>query len=288
MTTAETGAPGTRAEPCTATAPAAAAGPTVVAAPQWRIGTDRPAAARAALAAGADRLHLDFGGAHRGPPLSEPGELRRAVALTRDVPVPVLAVNHVNDLGLAHEHGVANPAALDLLARALDCARSLGAGVLHVPGFRRSAPVTEGLRAGTADALRALCERAAAAGLTVAYESPLGPVESLALARSVDHPVLRLVLDTGNLLDAGEDPVRFARLVGGAGLLLPHLHVKDPTTAASPAPATVFDTLPALLRHAGARSVLVENDYRTSPTRLRTDITLCRAAAGSSHAKDER
>ncbi|MGW2836201.1 sugar phosphate isomerase/epimerase family protein [Streptomyces sp. NPDC001493] len=268
-----------------------------MAAPQWRIGTDRPEAARTALAAGADQLHLDFGGAHRGPPLSDPVELRRAVAVTRAIPVPVLAVNHVNDIGLAHEHGVANPAALDLLESALDCARSLGVRVLHVPGFRRSSPVTQGLREGTADALRVLCRRVAEAGLTLAYESALGPVESLALARSVDHPALRLVLDVGNLLDAGEDPECFARLVGGAGLLLPDLHVKEPSPTtrtgpagdgAGPPPATSFDGLPVLLRHTAARSVLVENDYRNSPTRLRADIALSRAAVGLSHTKDER
>ncbi|MFG3009176.1 sugar phosphate isomerase/epimerase family protein [Streptomyces cinerochromogenes] len=262
-----------------------------MAAPQWRISTDRSEAARVALAAGADQLHLDFGGAHRGPLLSDPGELRAAEAIAGDIPVPVLAVNHVNDIGLAHEHGVANPAAVALLERALDCARRLGVRVLHVPGFRRSLPVTDALRAGTADALRVLCRQAAAAGLTLAYESPLGPADSLALARSVDHPALRLVLDTGNLLDAGEDPLRFAGLVGAAGLLLPDLHVKDPahaTDGVGPTPGTVFDALPGLLRHSGARSVLVENDYHHSPTRLRTDIALCRTAVGLSHAKEER
>ncbi|WP_078946456.1 sugar phosphate isomerase/epimerase family protein [Streptomyces sp. NRRL B-3648] len=262
-----------------------------VAAPQWRISTDRREAARAALAEGADQLHLDFGGAHRGPLLSDPGELRAARAITREIPVPVLAVNHVNDIGLALDHGVANPAAVTLLERALDCARHLGVRVLHVPGFRRSRPTTDALRAGTADALRVLCRRVATAGLILAYESPLGPADSLALARSVGHPALRLVLDTGNLLEAGEDPLRFAGLVGATGLLLPDLHVKEPahpTEGVSPAPGTVFDALPRLLRHSGARSVLVENDYQHSPTRLRTDITLCRTAVGLSHAKEER
>ncbi|MEW2620831.1 TIM barrel protein [Streptomyces sp. NPDC048106] len=268
-----------------------------LAAPQWRIGTDRRATARAALAAGADQLHLDYGGAHRGPPLSETGELREAEAITKDIPVPVLAVNHVNDIGLAQEQGAANPEAVALLESALDCARRLGVWVLHVPGFRRSLPVTERLRAGTAEALRVLCERTAAAGLTLAYESPLGPADSLALARSVDHPALRLVLDTGNLLDAGEDPLRFAGLVGAAGLLLPDLHVKDAAIAGAVStgagshmtgtPTTVLAALPGLLRRSGARSVLVENDYQHSPNRLRTDIALCRAAVGLSHAKDE-
>ncbi|MFD5845417.1 sugar phosphate isomerase/epimerase family protein [Streptomyces chartreusis] len=266
-------------------------GPTAVAAPQWRISTDRRSAARVALAEGADHLHLDFGGAHRGPMLSDPRELREAEAIAKDIRVPVLAVNHVNDIGLAEEPGRANPAALGLLERALECARRLGARVLHVPGFRRSLPATEGLRAGTAHALRVLCERAARADLTLAYESPLGPADSLALARSVDHPALRLVLDTGNLLDAGADPLRFADLVGAAGLLLPDLHVKDPahtTDGATPVPGAVFDVLPGLLRRSGARSVLVENDYTHSPIRLRTDVARCRTAFGLSHTKDER
>ncbi|MGW0615345.1 sugar phosphate isomerase/epimerase family protein [Streptomyces sp. NPDC002788] len=267
------------------TVPATAApAPTVlaVAAPQWRIDTDRRAAARAAVAAGADQLHLDYGGAHRGPPLSDPVALRTAEAVTGELPVPVLAVNHLNDIGLARELGTANPAAVDLLLRALDCARRLGVAVLHVPGFRRSLPATAGLRAGTADALRGLCERLAAADLLVAYESPLGPHDSLALARAVDHPALRLVLDTGNLLDAGRRPLDFAELVGGAGLLLPHLHVKDGSRTTAPSAGD----LPALLRRSGARSVLVENDYRKAPGRLREDIALCRRAAELCHPKD--
>lgn len=97
-----------------------------VAAPQWRISTDRRAAARLALAAGADLLQLDFGGAHRGPLLSGRSELRSAEAITKDIPIPVLAVNHVNDIGLAHPWGSANPAALILLERALECAQRLG------------------------------------------------------------------------------------------------------------------------------------------------------------------
>lgn len=272
-------APATTAVPSTGPLPTALA----VAAPQWRIATDRLAAARAAVAAGADQLHLDYGGAHRGPPLSGLVELRAAEAVTRELPVPVLAVNHLNDVGLAHEQGTANPAAVELLLRALDCALHLGAAVLHVPGFRRSVPDTAGLRAGTAEALRVLCAQLAGTDLLVAYESPLGPHDSLALARAVDHPALRLVLDTGNLADAGLRPLAFAELVGGAGLLLPDLHVKDGSRTKAPS----ADDLPALLRRSRARSVLVENDYRKTPARLREDIVLCRRAAEDSrHPED--
>ncbi|MEE1786243.1 TIM barrel protein [Streptomyces sp. SP17BM10] len=251
--------------------------PLTVAAPQWRIADDRTAAARAALAAGADALHLDFGGAHRGPFLDDPAELAAAERIVRTVPVPVLAVNHVNDLGLALPDGTANPAALDLLRRALACARYLGARVLHVPGFRRSRPSTPRLRAGTVRLLQALGDDIDAAGPALAYESPLAAEDSLALARAVGHPALRLVLDTGNLLDAGAPPADFARAVAAAGLLLPDLHVKDPSP-----PTTwrgIRAELPALLRLSGTRTVLVENDYRQEPDRLRTDVTACRAAA---------
>ncbi|MGJ5756535.1 xylose isomerase-like TIM barrel protein [Streptomyces puniciscabiei] len=261
-------------------------GAVTVAAPQWRIGTDRAAAARAALAAGADALHLDFGGAHRGPPLTDPAELAAAEAVARVVPVPVLAVNHVNDIGLALARGTANPAALVVLHRALDCARRLGVRVLHVPGFRRSLPTTAGLRAGTADALRTLCERAGAAGLTLAYESPLGPEDSLALARAVDHPALRLVLDTGNLLDAGVQPAAFARAVAASGLLLPDLHVKDPAGTAGW--SGIGTELRCLLGLFTARSVLVENDYRQDHARLRADVAECRTALATGHETMEQ
>ncbi|WP_237557685.1 MULTISPECIES: TIM barrel protein [Streptomyces] len=268
-----TGAPAATASSTATNAPMRPA--PAVAAPQWRIDTDRRAAARTALAAGADQLHLDYGGAHRGPPLSDPVAWRAAEAVTRRLPVPVLAVNHLNDIGLAHERGVPNPAAVELLRHALDCALRLGVAVLHVPGFRRSLPHGAGIRAGTVEALRGVCAQLTGTDLLVAYESPLGARESLALARAVDHPALRLVLDTGNLCDAGLRPLAFAEAVAAAGLLLPDVHVKDGSGTTAPSAGD----LPALLRTSGARSVLVENDYRHTPARLREDIALCRRAA---------
>lgn len=278
-----TGAPAhTASSTVTGPVPSTATPVPAVAAPQWRIDTDRRAAAHTALLAGADQLHLDYGGAHRGPPLSDPVALRAAEAVTRQLPVPVLAVNHLNDIGLAHERGAPNTAAVDLLLHALDCARRLGVAVLHVPGFRRSLPNSEGLRAGTVAALRGVCAQLTGTDLLVAYESPLDARASLALARAVDHPALRLVLDTGNLCDAGLRPLAFAEAVAAAGLLLPDVHVKDGSGTTAPSAGE----LPALLRASGARSVLVENDYRQTPARLREDITLCRRAANTCHLKD--
>lgn len=251
-----------------------------VAAPQWRISTCRTAAARAALTSGADALHLDFGGAHRGRTLDDPAELAAARAITQDLPIPVLAVNHVNDIGLALGSGRANPVALDVLWRALDCAHRLGAAVVHVPGFRRSLPKSDAVRQGTAEALRMLGDRVSGMDMLLAYESPLSGHDALAVAGDVDDPALRLVLDTGNLLDVGESPEDFADLVQAAGLLLPCLHIKEPQEATARRRGTVFDDLPALLRRTRADSLLVENDYRQQPTLLRADIRRARAAAG--------
>lgn len=83
--------------------------------------------------------------------------------------------------------------------------------------------------------------------------------------------------------------MEFAASVGAAGMLLPDLHVKEPTAGAEGDGVTpAHDELRNLLRRTGARSVLVENDYRWAVARLRTDITLCRAAAEPSPSKDDR
>ena len=107
----------------------------------------------------------------------------------------------------------------------------------------------------------------------------------------MDHPALRLVLDTGTSRRPANSPGLRRSGLRPPGLLLPDLHVKDPPHAADGGPATpgtAFDDLPGLLWRVGVRSVLVENDYRHARARLRTDIMLCRIAVGLSHPKDGR
>jgi 2-epi-5-epi-valiolone 7-phosphate 2-epimerase len=182
----------------------------------------------------------------------------------------------MNDVGLALDCGRANPTALSTLKRALDCAYLLDIRVLHIPGFRRSAARTDALRAGTAEILRQMCELGAKAGITIAYESPLGASATLALAEAVQDPSLRIVLDTGNLLGAGEDPIGFADALGGKDLLLPDLHIKDSARAVNASQISHFELLHALLNRVVVRSVLVENDYGDNPERLCSDITHAR------------
>lgn len=243
----------------------------VAAAPQWRIDDNRAAAAAVAIRHGADELQLDFGGGHRGPRLDTPTELAGAARVAAAIRVSALAVNHANDIGLIDQRGCPQTAAVSLLAAALGCAVELGVSVLHVPGFRRSSPDTAERIAGTAIVLRSLCERAEAFQVSVAYESTLDGAASAALALAVDHPGLRIVLDVGNLLDAGYSPVAFVPAVGA--FLHPDVHVKDPVTGQGDA---FGELCAALAVSTSIRSVLVENDYRAAPDRLAADLLACR------------
>ncbi|MCS3780018.1 sugar phosphate isomerase/epimerase family protein [Tsukamurella ocularis] len=236
--------------------------------PQWRIGDDLAAAAAAARSVAADGLQIDFGGAHRGPRLDQGYRLDEARQLASSLPVTALAVNHANDLGLVTDDGRPNPAATALLRTALRCAVTIGIPVLHVPGFRRSAPSSPARVAGTAAVLREAVDDAAVHGITVAYESALDGHASIALAETVGRGALGLVLDVGNLVDAGNAPADFATAVGGR--LHACAHVKASVRAPSVEPVALLPQSPAI------RSVLVENDYRAVPARLAADVTAAR------------
>jgi sugar phosphate isomerase/epimerase len=214
--------------------------------------------------------------------------MRIATMLQNQIPIRVLAVNHINDLGLALENGAANPNAIDTLERALNCAHLLDIRVLHVPGFRRSMPRTKGLREGTVVALRRICELVSTAGITLAYESPLGAIATLALAEMVNDPSLRVVLDTGNLIDAGEDPRGFADVIGKADLLSPDLHLKDPTRTPDDSHPRSHELLSILLDQITMRSVLVENNYRHDSDRLSLDIAQAREVVTQRQQKEAR
>lgn len=236
--------------------------------PQWRITDDLTAAAAIARSAAADGLQIDFGGAHRGPRLDQEDRLAEARRLASSIPVTALAVNHANDIGLVAEDGTPNPAATGLLRTALGCAVEIGIPVLHVPGFRRSTPSSPARVVGTAAVLRDVVDDAAVHGIAVAYESALDGPASIALADAVGRGSLGLVLDVGNLVDAGHAPNAFAAAVG------PRLHPCAHVKASTHDPAT--DPVPLLPRGLAIRSVLVENDYRSVPARLVADVAAVR------------
>ena len=107
---------------------------------------------------------------------------------------------------------------------------------------------------------------------TRASVDPMVQKQTLALAEAVQDPSLRIVLDTGNLLDAGENPISFACALEEKGLLLPDLHIKDSTRATNSSQIPDFEPLRTLLDQAVVRSILVENDYGNNPERLCFDI----------------
>lgn len=248
-----------------------------VAAPQWRIDHDRERAALTALAAGADELHLDFGGANRSPRLDSRGQLAAARDIAQTIATPVLSVDRVNDIGLA------DPDSAAILEAALACALELGALVLHVPDARTGPSDSPERRATTRAALARVCERADD-GLVVAYESALGPAESVALAHEVGHRALRIVLDTGNAIEAGHDPAEFAEAALLAGVLHTGIHARSPRGAR----ADGFAVLPALAQRGAVCTVLVKNDYRHNPKLLSADIARCRRFGGPRQSKTVR
>ena len=92
------------------------------------------------------------------------------------------------------------------------------------------------------------------------------------LANEAKEPYqVRIVLDVGNLLDAGHSPVAFVGAVGA--LLHADVHLKDPVTREANAGE---ELCAALSRSAPIRCVLVENDYRAAPERLAMDLVTVR------------
>lgn len=244
---------------------------TALAAPQWRISDDRVTAAKIAADCGADELQLDFGGAHRGPRLDQRDELTAAARLSEIIPISTLAVNHANDIGLVSKDGSPNSASIRLLRAALRCATELGVTVLHIPGFRRSAPDTAARIAGTAAVLETIGDEAATRGVEVAYESALDGRASVALAQAAGDRLPHIVFDLGNLLDAGHSPDEFIAEVGDRLHRCVHVKWHDIVPAA--------DCLATMRIPSNVDAILVENDYRDGTARLVSDLDAVRAHA---------
>ena len=107
---------------------------------------------------------------------------------------------------LLEDDGPGRARRLDFLGRAVDVASAIGAGVVSLWSGARppdsSADPGE-LDRRLAGGLRALCERAAAAGVVLGFEPEPGMhIESMAdferIAAAVDHPALGLTLDVGH------------------------------------------------------------------------------------------
>jgi len=256
----------------------------------WRLpGTWREAIA-SCTRLGVEGIQLEFGGPGRGPWLDDPGTgaVVRAWARERSVRLLAVAANCLNDIGLAAHAGTGEARAVDaLLSRVLDTAAELSAPLVLVPSFRRSAIVDNDALHRTARVLARAATGAAERGLVLAHENVLAPARARVLLDRVGSPALRLVLDTFNVVEAGQDAVDLVETLGDR--LADQIHLKDgpPATGASPllgsGGAAVGATLDAVRRAGVAVHALVlENDYRDGRRdRLVADLAWARRRAAA-------
>lgn len=254
----------------------------------WRLPGRGAAAVELARHHRVRGVQFDLGGPGRGPWLDAHGRLTRLARTARAAGVEPLALagNVLNDIGLTAPEGT--PAAgqvRGILVRLLDAAAQLGAPLVFVPSFRRSAIDGEAALHRTAEVLRTAAEQAEVRGIRLASENTLAPAAAGWLAEQVASPAFRLLLDTGNPRAAGVDPAELVAAVG------PHLadqiHVKDGTAGTDATPllgdgdAAVDDTLDAVRRHGPpVRALVLENDHRGGDDhRLAADLERLRALA---------
>lgn len=252
----------------------------------WRLPVRGEAAVDLAFRHRVPGLQFDLGGPGRGPRLDGPGRLTRLArtALSAGVAPLGIAANVLNDIGLTAAEGTLDAGRVRaVLARLLDTAEELGAPLVFVPSFRRSAIDGERALLPTAEVLRAAALRAHTRGLLLASENTLAPEAALRLAEEVASPAFRLLLDTYNPRAAGVDPRALVARAGG--LLADQVHVKDGPDGAGGTPllgdgdGDVTGTLGALAEHAvPVRALVLENDHRGGdPDRLAADLGRLRA-----------
>ncbi|MBK0869282.1 TIM barrel protein [Saccharopolyspora sp. HNM0986] len=245
--------------------------PPLVGVVDWRLPVRGGAAVELAGRIGADGVQLDLGGPGRGERLDGPGRLGRIreASCRAGVAVLAVAVNAMNDIGLMS----GDAAVRSTLLRALDAAGALGAGLVFVPSFRRSAiDGTAALRS-TAEVLRWAAAEAAARGLLLASENVLDSRQARAMATAVGSDSFRLLLDTYNLVAAGGDPVRLVSAV--PELLADQIHVKD-------GPGGDASRVLAAVARSGTDvgALVLENDHRDDDAaRLRRDLARLRRYA---------
>jgi sugar phosphate isomerase/epimerase len=152
-----------------------------------------------------DHMHLNpYAGGHDAD-VAEAAALCRQLGL---VPVVETGARYLLDPWRKHRPTLLDDTAagrahrMDFLERAVRVAERLGAGVVSL-WSGEGAGESEALDARLCDGLRALCARAADAGVVLALEPEPGHwVEDLAgwerVRARVDHPALRMTLDVGH------------------------------------------------------------------------------------------
>ncbi|WP_053732551.1 sugar phosphate isomerase/epimerase [Nocardia sp. NRRL S-836] len=242
----------------------------------WRLPVTGPDAVSLAARLGVDGIQLDLGGPCRAPALDAPERLRsvrKAFSRTGIAPLAV-SVNTLNDIGIT----VADAAAevRQVITRALHAAVELGAGLVFLPSFRRSAITGPRQLARTAEVLRWACAEAERRGLLLASENVLQPSELRLLIEQVGSSAFRIVLDTGNPAKAGLDPVEVIRAAGDT--LADQVHLKNPDDRL-PLSVNAPAVLGAIRELEHTDVFVLENDHRDGDLRrLGADLEWVRLA----------
>ncbi|AOS64328.1 sugar phosphate isomerase/epimerase family protein [Actinoalloteichus hymeniacidonis] len=254
----------------------------------WRIRESGPAAVRRSARLGVDGIQLDLGGPGTGPRLDAPGRLDAVREIAESTGVRLLAVcaNRLNDIGLTARAGSRDAARVQrVLDRLLDAAHFLGAPLVIVPGFRRSAIGGPEHFARTAAVLREAARAAEARNLLLGSMNRLDARWSTLLAKAVGSAAFRLMLNPANVTASGTCPVDFVGET--AGLLADQVALKEvpPDVRAGPEPGSVTDrlddTLDALrAQRVPVRALVSETDHRDGdPIRLAHDLDRLRRRA---------
>lgn len=242
----------------------------------WRLPVTGPDAVSLAARLGVDGLQLDLGGPCRAPALDEPERLRETRKAFADTGIAPLAVsvNTLNDIGITVVDAAAE--VRQVITRALHAAVELGAGLVFLPSFRRSAITGPDQLARTAEVLRWACAEAERRDLLLANENVLKPEPLRQLIEQVGSPVFRIVLDTGNPAKVGLDPLEVIEAAGDS--LADQAHIKNRDDLK---PLSCND--PVVLRAMGAMDhvdvFVLENDHRDGDLRrLGADLAWVRTA----------
>lgn len=243
----------------------------------WRLPVSGPDAVLLAAHLGAEGIQMDLGGPKRAPWLDEKMRLQsvyKALVQTRISPLAISA-NILNDIGLTAVEGtLLADEVKKVIIRALNVAVELGVSLVFLPSFRRSAIYSPLTFSRTVEVLQWACENAHIRGLLLATENVLAPKKLLQLIESVNSCNLRVVLDTGNPLSAGLNPVEILKTA--ADFLATQVHIKkhNEQTSLNEDDTVVKNIFGELNRiNFATEAFVLENDYRNGDlNRILSDI----------------
>lgn len=246
---------------------------------------------------GLDALSLRIGIYENDYPLTQPEMQRYYLDAQQKTGITYCAVA-LNDFDNIPMHARRGTPEYDivwnLLPRAVQTARTLGADVLQVPAFGASEIKSETDYRMSAKALQYLCDTAGAYGICVATENLMNKSEFERLYQTVDRPNFALYFDSQNYqLFRGYSETSI--LDDLYPYMCNQLHVKDGRDAMSGAllgtgDAGFRETIRWLISHQYQGYLLLENYYDQLPLRqtaenpyelLREDIRILKAAVSA-------